>query len=91
MKELVDTWFNRAGALPLSFTWFGGLDNVQMLNATLCRHQADTHHVSDLRLRIYLDSTSRKAGGVSFLRLQSLNIAHRFVHPMLTVRYVFFD
>ncbi|KAJ7850037.1 hypothetical protein B0H14DRAFT_2764520 [Mycena olivaceomarginata] len=78
MKALVDTWFSRAGALPLSFTWFGGSENVQM-NPILCQHAPRLQH---LHLLIYLDSTSHKAGGISFPHLQSLDITHRFFHPV---------
>ncbi|KAJ7044900.1 hypothetical protein C8F04DRAFT_1069952 [Mycena alexandri] len=73
MKEIVDTWFSRAGALPLSFTWSGLVEKEEAEINSILRPLAS--QLIDLRIRF--SSASRVSDlidNVSFPLLQTLDL-----------------
>ncbi|KAJ7666551.1 hypothetical protein B0H17DRAFT_1210594 [Mycena rosella] len=70
MEELVDTWFSRAGALPLSLNWFGNLEQSSgQLNTIIGRHAL---RLQSLHIGIDMGCVSDLIDSIPFPRLELL-------------------
>jgi hypothetical protein len=89
MEEIVEAWFSRAGALPLSLTWFGNSEEPwsgHQINATLSRHAP---RLQTLNLHISSVGFSHLDDGIPFpllQRLQLSNLTDPLNTPLLTFR-----
>ncbi|KAJ7135821.1 hypothetical protein C8R44DRAFT_729373 [Mycena epipterygia] len=72
MQQMIDTWFSRAGALPLSFTWFGGAVEPQ-INAIIRRHSP---RLQFLNLGIFTGCISHLIDNIPFPLLRSLDLGN---------------
>ncbi|KAJ7490267.1 hypothetical protein B0H11DRAFT_2400847 [Mycena galericulata] len=75
MEEIVDTWFSRAGALPLFLNWFGATVDPWsgQINTVIRRHAP---RLQTLRLCIHSGCVSHLIDGITFPHLQSLDLSN---------------
>jgi hypothetical protein len=89
MEEIVEAWFSRAGALPLSLTWFGNSEEPwsgHQINAILSRHAP---RLQTLNLCIPPVSFSHLDDEIPFpllQRLQLSSLTDPLNTPLLTFR-----